>query len=40
MLGAQETSYTWESGLAITPEIHLATRANDSWVERWRLVAE
>ncbi|MBV9656529.1 MAG: hypothetical protein JO295_00310, partial [Verrucomicrobia bacterium] len=37
-LGAQETAFTWESGLAMTDHLTLATRAADTWVERWRLV--
>ena len=38
-LGAQEPSFTWESGLPVTPALPLATRAEDTWVERWHLVA-
>ncbi len=38
-LSAQEQTFTWESGLAVTEHIHLATRADDAWVERWHLVA-
>ncbi len=38
-LGAQEPSFTWESGLPVTPALALATRAEDTWVERWHLVA-
>lgn len=38
-LGAQEQSFTWESGLAIVNALKLATRADDAWVERWHLVA-
>ena len=38
-LGAQEQEFTWESGLAIAPALHLATRADDAWVERWHLTA-
>jgi len=38
-LGAQEQSFTWESGLAAVNSLKLATRADDAWVERWRLVA-
>jgi hypothetical protein len=38
-LGAQETVATWESSLAITNTLPLASRASDTWVERWRLVA-
>jgi hypothetical protein len=38
-LGAQEQSASWESGLATSPTLALTTRADDAWVERWRLVA-
>ncbi len=38
-LGAQDESFTWEGGLEIANEIKLATRADDTWVERWYLVA-
>jgi hypothetical protein len=38
-LGAQEQSFTWESGLAMANRVELAARADDSWVERWHLVA-
>lgn len=38
-LGAHEKTFTWESELPVTPEIKIASRADDSWVERWRLVA-
>jgi len=38
-LGAQEHSSSWESGLAVVKELKLATRPEDTWVERWRLVA-
>lgn len=38
-LGAQEPSSQWESGLTLTNRLGLATRAGDSWVERWHLVA-
>ena len=38
-LGAQEKTFTWESGLAITEAIQLATRPEDAWVERWHLLA-
>ena len=38
-LGAQQDSFEWESGLAATPKLNLATRTGDSWVERWTLVA-
>jgi len=38
-LGAQEQAFTWESGMAPVTSLKLATRADDVWVERWRLVA-
>jgi len=38
-LGAQETSYSWESSLATGTQLALATRPTDTWIERWRLVA-
>jgi hypothetical protein len=38
-LGAQEESFSWESGMAPTNNLKLATRAEDTWVERWYLVA-
>jgi hypothetical protein len=38
-LGAQEKSFTWESGVAPVNSLKVATRADDAWVERWRLVA-
>ena len=38
-LGANESEFTWESELAVTDDIQLTTRSNDSWVERWHLVA-
>lgn len=38
-LGAQEQSFTWESGLPVADRLALATRAEDTWVERWHLVA-
>jgi hypothetical protein len=38
-LGAQEDSYTWESGLAVVDRLKLGTTGRDSWVERWNLVA-
>jgi hypothetical protein len=38
-LGAQERSFTWESGLAAVNALTLATRPEDAWVERWHLVA-
>ncbi len=38
-LRANESEFTWESELAVTDHIKLTTRAADSWVERWHLVA-
>ncbi len=38
-LGAQEQAASWESSLAVAERLQLATRAGDTWVERWRLVA-
>ncbi|MEP6672423.1 MAG: hypothetical protein ABJF10_24880 [Chthoniobacter sp.] len=38
-LGAQEQSFAWESELAVTKELTLSARAEDTWVERWHLVA-
>ncbi len=38
-LGAQEKTAFWESGLSIVEKLTLATRADDAWVERWRLAA-
>jgi hypothetical protein len=38
-LGASESEFSWESELPITERIRLATKADDSWVERWHLVA-
>ncbi len=38
-IGAQDQSAAWESGLAVSDTITLATRAEDAWVERWQLVA-
>jgi hypothetical protein len=37
-LGAQEPSFSWESGVAIGNQITLAARPEDPWVERWHLV--
>jgi hypothetical protein len=37
-LGAQEQTFSWESGLAQGNALKLATRVDDAWVERWRLV--
>ncbi len=38
-LGAQQEKFLWESGLDMVNTLKLATRAGDSWVERWQLVA-
>ena len=38
-LGAQQENFEWESGMAVTPKLKLATRAGEPWVERWTLVA-
>ena len=38
-LGAHEQSFSWESELSVTPELSLASKPNDLWVERWHLVA-
>lgn len=38
-LGAHESSFGWESELPVADHLKLATKAADSWVERWRLVA-
>jgi len=38
-LGAHEPAFTWESELTVAPNLKLSTRAEDSWVEQWFLVA-
>lgn len=38
-LGAQEPSFEWTSGLTVSNQLVLTTRTNDTWVERWQLVA-
>ena len=38
-LGAQETSFQWEGGLTPTNRLSMVTRGDDTWVERWELVA-
>ena len=38
-LGASDAEFVWESELPAVDKIALSTKANDSWVERWRLVA-
>ena len=38
-LGAQEPAFTWESEISIAHDLKLASKPDDSWVERWSLVA-
>jgi len=38
-LGAQQQAFNWESSLSAVNSLKLATRADDAWVEHWRLVA-
>ena len=38
-MGARQQSFSWDSELPLTPEIKLATKPTDPWVERWHLVA-
>ena len=38
-LGANDSEFAWESELPVRDRIKLATNANDSWVERWHLIA-
>jgi len=38
-LGANESSFTWDSELPVTDSLALATKPDDTWVERWYLVA-
>jgi len=38
-LGAHEPAFTWESELTVSPKLKLSTKADDSWVEHWNLVA-
>ncbi|MEX1117514.1 MAG: hypothetical protein WEB60_01850 [Terrimicrobiaceae bacterium] len=38
-LGAQETSFTWNSELSMVSELTLTARSSDTWVERWTLTA-
>ena len=37
-LGAQQKDFTWQSNLPSVPNLTLATRSNDAWVERWEVV--
>lgn len=38
-LGAQDSSFSWDGELAVTKQLQLATRVEDTWVERWHLLA-
>jgi hypothetical protein len=38
-LGAGQREFSWQSELGVVPDIELATRSDDAWVERWSLVA-
>jgi hypothetical protein len=38
-LGAQDSSYAWESELPVTKQLQVASRSDDAWVEHWHLVA-
>jgi len=38
-IGARQGRLDWESELTASDSLRLETRAGDSWVERWRLVA-
>lgn len=38
-LGAKQKEFSWQSELEVVPELTLTTRAHDTWVERWSLVA-
>ncbi|HEY3899941.1 MAG TPA: hypothetical protein VGM54_15140 [Chthoniobacter sp.] len=38
-LGANDQSFQWDSELPVTKQLELATRADDTWIERWRLIA-
>jgi len=38
-LGANESSFTWDSELPVTDHLALATKPDDTWVERWYLIA-
>jgi len=37
-LGAQQKEFTWQSELPVGPDLTLATRKDDAWVERWSVV--
>ena len=38
-LGANDSEFEWESELPVVDRIKLATNVDDSWVERWHLIA-
>ena len=38
-LGANDSEFAWESELPVVDRIKLATKVDDSWVERWHLTA-
>ncbi|MEI6323023.1 MAG: hypothetical protein WCP60_07985 [bacterium] len=38
-LGAREGSYSWDSELAVTTALRIASRRDDSWTELWRMAA-
>ncbi len=38
-LGTGQENFTWESELAVTNDIKLASRLQDAWVEHWTLTA-
>jgi hypothetical protein len=38
-LGAQDKAFVWESELTIAKDLKLSTKATDTWVERWDLIA-
>lgn len=37
-LGAQATSYSWVSELAVVPKIAITSQASEPWVEKWHLM--
>lgn len=38
-LGAQDDAFVWESEISPTASLRLSTNKDDTWVERWNLVA-
>ena len=38
-LGAGQANFTWLSELPVSPNIKLATRKDDAWIEHWSVVA-